>query len=97
MKQLFILIICSIINLVIAQQSNHLVVQAYDELLNTQFETYSQALRKTVYYDIDFNYPEIKINKVNSKRITYEIHDTVTPELKGKIALVSYLIKVEEV
>jgi len=88
-KQLFIFTICSTINLAIAQQSNHLVVQAYDELVNTQVETYSQALRKTVYYDIDFNYPEIKINNIKSKRTTYEIHDTVTPELNvfpGKLS-----------
>lgn len=69
------------INFAIAQQSNHLVVQAYYEQLNTQIETYSQAEKKTIYYDIDFNYPEIKINKIKSKRIKYEIRDTSSPEL----------------
>ncbi len=89
MKQLFFLLFYSLINFVIAQQSNHLVVQAYYEQLNTQIETYSQAETKTIYYDIDFNYPDIKINKIKSKRIKYEIRDTSSPELivfQGKLS-----------
>lgn len=54
-----------------AQQGNHLVVQGYMEHLDTRVEPYEEALKKTVYYDIDFNKPEIDINKIKSKRIIY--------------------------
>ncbi len=37
------------------------------------------------------------LNSMGIRKVNDAVEHTVTPELKGKIALVSYLIKVEEV
>ncbi len=54
-----------------AQQSNHLVVQGYMEHLDTRVEPYGEAFKKTVYYDIDFSHPDVKVNTIISPRIDY--------------------------
>jgi hypothetical protein len=71
----------SILGIAKAQQGNHLVVQGYEELYNTIIEPYSEAVKKTTYYDIDFNSPDITVNKINSNRITYNLYDTTVPPL----------------
>ncbi len=37
------------------------------------------------------------LNSLGIRKVNDVVEHTVTPELKGKIALVSYLLKVEEV
>ena len=71
MRFLFFIVSSTFCNIVTAQQSNHWVVQGYEENINNIVESYSTAIKKTVFYDIDFNYSKLKINKINSNRISY--------------------------
>jgi gliding motility-associated-like protein len=57
-----------------AQQGNHLVVQGYEEILNTNVEPYAEALKKTIYYDVDLNSPQIAVSQIKSKRIEYNYY-----------------------
>ena len=52
-----------------AQQGNHLVVQSYHDVLDIKEKTYSEAANKLVLYDLNFNYPDIKVDKIESNRI----------------------------
>ena len=71
MKHFTLILFFALLGITHAQQGNHLVVQGYMEHLDTRVEPYEEALKKTVYYDIDFNKPEIDINKIKSKGIIY--------------------------
>lgn len=75
-KFIFILlsVICGIAN---AQQSNHWVVQGYQEIVDTTiFGSNLDTLKKTNYFDIDLNSPEITVHKLKSNRIKYNYFGT---------------------
>jgi hypothetical protein len=75
-KFIFILlsVICGVAN---AQQSNHWVVQGYQEIVDTTiFGSNLDTLKKTNYFDIDLNSPEIKVHKLSSNRIKYNYYGT---------------------
>ena len=75
-KFIFILlsVICGIAN---AQQSNHWVVQGYQEIVDTSISWSNlDTLKKTNYYDIDLNSPEITVSKFKSNRIKYNYYGT---------------------
>jgi gliding motility-associated-like protein len=67
-------VICGVAN---AQQSNHWVVQGYQEIIDTSLIFSNlDTLKKTNYFDIDLNSPEIKVNKIKSNRIKYNYYGT---------------------
>ncbi len=72
MKPFIFILLLSLLGISNAQQGNHLVVQGYNEILNVNVEPYSEAIKKTTFYDIDFNNPEISIKKIESPRIQYD-------------------------
>jgi hypothetical protein len=58
-----------------AQQSNHWVVQGYQEIVDTSNRGSNlDTLKKTNYFDIDLNSPEIKVQKLKSNRIKYNYY-----------------------
>jgi hypothetical protein len=66
--------ICGVAN---AQQSNHWVVQGYQEIVDTTiFGSNLDTLKKTNYFDIDLNSPEITVHKLKSNRIKYNYFGT---------------------
>jgi gliding motility-associated-like protein len=81
LKKISIILLSAFCSFVNAQQGNHLVVQGVNELLDVNVEPYSEAIKKTIFYDIDFNSPEIKVDRINSNRISYNLYDTSTPPL----------------
>ena len=74
-KFIFILlsVICGVAN---AQQSNHWVVQGYQEVVDTTYQSKVDSLNNTNYFDIDLNSPEIAIHRIKSKRINYNYYGT---------------------
>ncbi len=75
-KFIFILLsaICGVAN---AQQSNHWVVQGYQEIIDTSLIFSNlDTLKKINYFDIDLNSPEIKVYKLSSNRIKYNYYGT---------------------
>ena len=63
--------------LVTAQQSNHWVVQGYNEIIDTSINLSKfDTLKKTNYFDIDLNSTEISVHKLNSNRIKYNYYGT---------------------
>jgi hypothetical protein len=69
-----LIVICGIAN---AQQSNHMVVQGYQEIVDTTiFGSNLDTLKKTNYFDIDLNSPEITVRKLKSNRIHYNYYGT---------------------
>jgi gliding motility-associated-like protein len=75
-KFIFILlsVICGVAN---AQQSNHWVVQGYQEIIDTSLIFSNlDTLKKINYFDIDLNSPEIKVHKLSSNRIKYNYYGT---------------------
>jgi hypothetical protein len=81
LKKISIILLSAFCSFVNAQQGNHLVVQGVNELLDVNVEPYSEAIKKTIFYDIDFNSPEIKVDRINSNRISYNLYDTSKPPL----------------
>lgn len=67
--KLFILLLFFSISFLNAQQSNHLVVQGFFEQFNIETKPLSVALNKSIYYDIDFNGPQISVKEINAKKI----------------------------
>lgn len=58
-----------------AQQGNHLVVQGYNELYNIQNELLTKAKEKIIYYDIDFNKPDISVDTIQSKKVSFSLNE----------------------
>jgi len=69
LKPFIIILLCSFSGYIFAQQSNHLVVQGFIEQFNIDSTPLSESNKKTIYYDLDFNRPIIKVNEINSKKI----------------------------
>ena len=69
MKTIILILLCSFSGYVTAQQSNHLVVQGFFEQFNIETIPFAEAIKKSVYYDIDFNSPQINVKEINSKKI----------------------------
>jgi len=67
-KFIFILlsVICGVAN---AQQSNHMVVQGFFEQFDIEKKPYSDAIKKTSFYDINFNHAELKVDEISAKKI----------------------------
>ena len=77
MKSFIIILLSCALNFCYAQQSNHWVVQGYMEIVDTSISWSNlDTLKKTNYFDIDLNSPEIKVNKLKSNRIKFNYYGT---------------------
>ena len=67
MKQFIFILLSALCSVAHAQQSNHWVVQGYEEIVDTSISWSNvDTLKKTNYYDIDLNSPEITVSKFKS-------------------------------
>jgi len=77
MKQFIFILLSALCSFAHAQQSNHWVVQGYEEIVDTSISWSNlDTLKKTNYYDIDLNSPEITVSKFKSNRIKYNYYGT---------------------
>jgi PKD repeat protein len=77
LKSFIIILLFSVWSCSYAQQSNHWVVQGYQEIVDTSISWSNlDTLKKTDYFDIDLNSPEIQVHKLSSNRIKYNYYGT---------------------
>jgi gliding motility-associated-like protein len=77
MKQFIFILLSALCSFAHAQQSNHWVVQGYEEIIDTSLIFSNlDTLKKINYFDIDLNSPEIKVHKLSSNRIKYNYYGT---------------------
>jgi gliding motility-associated-like protein len=77
MKQFIFILLSALCSFAHAQQSNHWVVQGYQEIIDTSLIFSNlDTLKKINYFDIDLNSPEIKVYKLSSNRIKYNYYGT---------------------
>jgi len=75
LKSFIFILLCSFCGFSYAQQSNHWVVQGYEEIVDTSISWSNlDTLKKTNYFDIDLNSPEITVHKLKSNRIKYNYY-----------------------
>ena len=86
LKPIILILLLSLLGISNAQQGNHLVVQGYNEHYDIKNETLTEAKEKKYFYDIDFNNPEIKINKILSNPVKYKYYGTPPTASHWKIS-----------